>query len=387
MVTNVFGGIGVAAGIAAAALLVQEVAGTAWSGFGAALAVLGAGLAAVPLAQLAARRGRGRALATGYVVAAVGAVGVVLGAVLGSVAVLFTALLVVGTGQASNLQTRFAGADYADGPRRATVMSLVFWATTIGSVLGPNLVTPGASLAGTLRLPGLAGSFVFAVLAFVCAAVLAAFLPRAVAVAPSGGPSTRAVGAPAALRWAMGNPTARYAVLLTAVAHGVMVGVMSMTPVQLRGHGHGLEIVGLVISLHILGMFALSPVFGWLADRIGAIRVSGIGLAVLLVAVLLGLVAAASGRLAFTTVALVLLGLGWSASLLSASAMLAGIDSGDVRVPLQGASDALMNYVAAGAAMLGGPVMAYLGYGGLNVGAGLLLAPAALAGVLAVRRA
>lgn len=387
MVANVFGGIGVAAGIAAAALLVQEVAGTAWSGFGAALAVLGAGLAAVPLAQLAARRGRGRALATGYVVAAVGAVGVVLGAVLGSVAVLFTALLVVGAGQASNLQTRFAGADYADGPRRATVMSLVFWATTIGSVLGPNLVTPGASLAGTLRLPGLAGSFVFAVLAFVCAAVLAAFLPRAVAVAPSGGPSTRAVGAPAALRWAMGNPTARYAVLLTAVAHGVMVGVMSMTPVQLRGHGHGLEIVGLVISLHILGMFALSPVFGWLADRIGAIRVSGIGLAVLLVAVLLGLVAAASGRLAFTTVALVLLGLGWSASLLSASAMLAGIDSGDVRVPLQGASDALMNYVAAGAAMLGGPVMAYLGYGGLNVGAGLLLAPAALAGVLAVRRA
>ena len=114
---------------------------------------------------------------------------------------------------------------------------------------------------------------------------------------------------------------------------------------------------------------------------------SGIGLAVLLVAVLLGLVAAASGRLAFTTVALVLLGLGWSASLLSASALLAGIDSGDVRVPLQGASDALMNYVAAGAAMLGGPVMAFLGYGGLNVGAGLLLAPAALAGVFAVRRA
>lgn len=383
MTTNVLGGIGVAAGIAVAALLVQQVAGTAWSGFGAALSVLGAGLAAVPLAQLAARRGRRGALATGYRIAAVGAVLAVLGAALSSVAVLFAALLLVGAGQATNLQTRFAGADFAEGPRRATLLSLVFWATTIGSVLGPNLVGVGDRIGAGLRVPGLAGSFVIAGAAFLLASVVAATLPRGTTT--GGGPTQRrAVSAPAALRWALGHPVARYAVVLSAVAHGVMVGVMSMTPVSLHGHGHGLQVVGLVVSLHVLGMFALSPLFGWLSDRLGPVRVSILGLGILLLALALG-VLAASGQLALTATAMVLLGVGWSASIISASALLAGLDSGEVRVPLQGASDALMNYVAAGAAALGGPVMAVLGYGGLNIGAGLLLVPAVVAAVAAVR--
>ena len=389
MLTNVLGGVGVASGIAVGALLVQQVAGTAWSGFGQALSVLGAAIAAVPLAQLAARRGRRRALATGYRIAALGAAAVILGAVLESAVVLFAALLLFGVAQATNLQTRYAGAEYAAGPRKATLMSWVFWATTIGSVLGPNLATVGDTLGQSLRLPSLAGSYLFGIVAFVLASLVAMMLPpgQAATDAASAGPARpanrKAVSAPAALRWAMAHPTARFAVLLTAVSHGVMVGVMSMTPVELRGHGHGLQVVGLVISLHILGMYALSPVFGVLSDRIGATRVAGIGLSVLLVATVTGLVA--NGNLTVIIVALVLLGLGWSASIISASALLAGVDSGEVRVPLQGASDALMNYVGAGAAILGGPVIAFIGYGGLNIGAALLLAPAVFAGVAAVR--
>lgn len=386
MLTNVLGGVGVASGIAVGALLVQQVAGTAWSGFGQALSVLGAAIAAVPLAQLAARSGRRRALATGYRIAALGAATVILGAVLESTVVLFAALLMFGAAQATNLQTRYAGAEYAAGPRKATLMSLVFWATTIGSVLGPNLATVGDRLGQSLRLPSLSGSYLFGIAAFVLASLVAMMLPpgKVARDAASGRPASRKdVSAPAALRWAMAHPTARFAVLLTAVSHGVMVGVMSMTPVELRGHGHGLQVVGLVISLHILGMYALSPVFGLLSDRIGATRVAGIGLGVLLVATVTGLVA--NGNLTVIIVALVLLGLGWSASIISASALLAGVDSGDVRVPLQGASDALMNYVGAGAAILGGPVIAFIGYGGLNIGAALLLVPAVLAGLAAVR--
>ena len=383
MLTNVLGGVGVASGIAVGALLVQQVAGTAWSGFGQALSVLGAAIAAVPLAQLAARRGRRSALATGYRIAALGAAAVILGAVLQSAVVLFVALLLFGAAQATNLQTRYAGAEYAAGPRKATLMSLVFWATTIGSVLGPNLATVGDGLGRSLGLPGLSGSYLFGIVAFLLASLVAMLLPRGEAKRATSGRPPSSVSAPAALRWAMAHPTARFAVLLTAVAHGVMVGVMSMTPVELRGHGHGLQVVGLVISLHILGMYALSPVFGLLSDRIGATRVAGIGLAVLLVATITGL--AANGNLTVLIMALVLLGLGWSASIISASALLAGVDSGDVRVPLQGASDALMNYVGAGAAILGGPVIAFIGYGGLNIGAALLLAPAVFAGVAAVR--
>ncbi|QGF25073.1 MFS transporter [Raineyella fluvialis] len=384
MLTNVLGGVGVASGIAVGALLIQAIAGTAWSGFGQALSVLGAAIAAVPLAQLAARRGRRSALGLGYRIAALGAAGVVLGAVLHSVVVLFVALLFFGAAQATNLQTRYAGADAAAGPRRATWMSMVFWATTIGSVLGPNLATAGDVVGRSLRLPGLSGSYLFGIAAFLLASVVVMFLPGGVLPGAGVVPGARSVSAGQALAWAMRHPMARFAVLLTAVAHGVMVGVMSMTPIHLHGHGHDLEVIGLVISLHILGMYALSPVFGWLADRVGAIRVAGLGLAVLLAAVVTGLVAA-NGRVELTTSALVLLGLGWSASIISASALLAGVDSGDVRVPLQGANDALMNYVGAGAAVLGGPVMAGIGYGGLNIGAGLLLIPAAVAGIAALR--
>lgn len=384
MATNVLGGVGVASGIAVGALLIQQIAGTALSGFGQALSVLGAAIAAVPLAQLAARRGRSRALALGYRLAALGAAGVVAGAALHSAVLLFLALLLFGAAQATNLQTRYAGAEYAVGPRRATLMSMVFWATTIGSAVGPNLATPGELVGRSLGLPGLSGAYLFGLVAFLLASVVVGLLPRAV---PASTPApieadavaARPVGAGRALAWAMRHPTARFAVVLTAVAHGVMVGVMSMTPIHLHGHGYTLEVIGLVISLHILGMYALSPVFGWLADRIGAMRVAGAGLVVLAVAVLTGLVAA-NGRLELTSIALLLLGVGWSASIIAASALLAGTNAGEVRVPLQGANDALMNYVGAGAALLGGPVMAGLGYGGLNIGAGLLLVPAVLAG-------
>ncbi|MEA5154320.1 MFS transporter [Raineyella sp.] len=388
MLTNVLGGVGVASGIAVGALLIQQIAGTAFSGFGQALSVLGAAIAAVPLAQLAARRGRRAALGLGYRLAAVGAAAVVGGAVLHSAIVLFVALVLFGAAQATNLQTRYAGADFAAGPRRATWMSLVFWATTIGSALGPNLAAYGDVLGRSLGLPELSGSYLFGVVAFLLASVVVMFLPRGPLPGAGGAPAAtgRRVGAPQALAWAMRHPTARFAVLLTAVAHGVMVGVMSMTPIHLHGHGHQLEVIGLVISLHILGMYALSPAFGWLADRVGAMKVAGLGLGVLLAAVVTGLVAA-NGRLELTSTALVLLGLGWSASIIAASALLAGVDSGEVRVPLQGANDALMNYVGAGAALLGGPVMAGIGYGGLNLGAGLLLVPAVLAGVAALRAA
>ena len=155
--------------------------------------------------------------------------------------------------------------------------------------------------------------------------------------------------------------------VLITVAHATMVMVMAMTPLHMHHDGMSLEVVGIVISAHILGMYALSPVFGWLADRYGALRVAIGGLGIFAAAIALGLVAAAGGGLAVTMSALVLLGLGWSASLIASSAMLAGVDSGSVRVPLQGATDALMNYAGAGAAAVAGPVLALDGFRGVNL--------------------
>ena len=155
--------------------------------------------------------------------------------------------------------------------------------------------------------------------------------------------------------------------MLITAAHATMVMVMAMTPLHMHHDGMSLEVVGIVISAHIMGMYALSPVFGWLADRYGALRVAIGGIGIFAAAIALGLVAAAGAGLAATMAALVLLGLGWSASLIASSAMLAGVDSGSVRVPLQGATDALMNYAGAGAAAVAGPVLALDGFRGVNL--------------------
>jgi hypothetical protein len=279
-------------------------------------------------------------------------------------------------------------------------MSMVIWVTTIGSVVGPNLTATGAQLGAGLGVPGLAGPYLFSIVAFALAGIVLGLLFRPGADAGGGRAAERAasegaapstapihpVGATGALRWAARHPVARFAVVLITVAHATMVMVMAMTPLHMHHDGMSLEVVGIVISAHILGMYALSPVFGWLTDRYGAVRVAVGGIGLFVAAIALGLVAAAGAGLAVTMIALVLLGLGWSASLIASSALLAAVDSGSVRVPLQGATDALMNYAGAGAAAVAGPVLALDGFRGVNLVAALLLAPAVALAVIAGRR-
>ena len=381
---NILGGVGVASGIAVGSLLVVSMSSTAFAGLGQALSVLGAGFLAVPLATLAARRGRRVSLALGYGVAFVGAALVLLAAALDWLPLLLVGLLAFGAAQATTLQTRYAASELTDPAHRGTVMSLVVWASTLGSVAGPNLSEAGAALGGGLGLPRLSGPYLFSLAGFALAgaSVLLLFGRRAPAARASGrAASASPVPARQALAWAFRHPVARFAVVLLVAAHAVMVGIMSMTPVHLGASGHRLQVIGGVISLHILGMYALSPVFGWLADRVGPMRIALLGLVTLGTAS--GLAFLAPGNLVVVAIALTLLGLGWSAAVISSSVLLAGVDSGEVRVPLQGATDALMNYGGAAAALVAGVLLAAVGFGGLSVAAGLLVVPAALTGWVA----
>ncbi|MDO5495075.1 MAG: MFS transporter [bacterium] len=400
LASNVLGGVGLAAGVATAGLLVQQLASTEWAGFGSALGVLGAAVASVPLAQLAARRGRRISIATGYAIAVIGALITIAGAVTENLWITLIGLFVVGSTHATTLQTRYAAADLESGQVRARAMSYVIWAITIGSVLGPNLLGPGAGLGQALGLPELAGPYVITIVAVLGAIVVVLWLvhpPSSLADLAEGQVRVGAKEAPpsgkeggkrtstaiSALRWAHGHPMARFAVVAIAVAHAVMVGLMSMTSVHLRDQGADLATIGLVISLHILGMWGLSPVFGWACERFGPNLVTFGGLTILLTAIVLAIIGGFSTTIPVITAALFLLGLGWSAVLVSSSALLASVDSGAVRVPLQGATDALMHYAAAGAALLGGPVLSWFGYSGLAGLAGAFLLPAAVVGVLA----
>ncbi|WP_169582279.1 MULTISPECIES: MFS transporter [Microbacterium] len=369
---QILGGLAFGATLSLGAVLAAEISGDeAFSGLAAAGVTLGTAALAVPLAGLARRRGRRLSLASGMAIALVGVAVVVLAAATASFPVLLGGFALIGAGQAANLQTRFAAADLATDATRARDLSIVVWATTIGAVLGPNLTGPGEALGQAVGMPPLTGPYLITVVAQVLGILLyiLALRPDPLLLAQRAVASARAAGA------AIAKPdvprVARYAIFAVAAAHGVMVSVMAMTPVHLLHHGASLSIIGLTISLHIAGMYALSPLFGILADRVGRVPTILIGQVLLAAALLTASFGQDSS--AVVTVALVLLGLGWSASTVAGSALLTEASSEDQRTRRQGRSDLIMSLVGAIGAILAGLVLSWIGYGGLALLVGVLV--------------
>jgi MFS family permease len=392
--TQILGGLGIAIGIALAAVLAKDVSGTeALSGLASTASVAGPALLAMPLASLMSSRGRRPGLVLAYLVGALGAGVVVLGAVVDSFPLLLAGLVGFGAGSSANLAARFAAADLAEPDRRGRAISTVVWATTIGAVLGPNIAAPaGESVAG-LGIPAAAGPFVWAAGVFVVAAVMVALLlrpdPLLTARALSGAEESASAAEGRSLRAGMRavreSSRARLALVTVAVSHTAMVSIMSMTPVALSHHGAGIQLIGLVISGHIAGMYAFSPVMGWLSDRLGRLAVIGLAVGLLSFAALLaGTAGPSHGQ---TAAGLFVLGLGWSAGLVSGSALLTDSVPQAARAAVQGLSDFIMNTAAGVGGLTAGLIVARAGYGWLNlVGACLLLPMAALAVRGAVRR-
>lgn len=380
--SQVLGGVAVASGIAVGGLLAESVGGsTAVAGLAQTAAVLGAALLAVPLAQAADAAGRRVALSGGYALGLLGAGLAVLAAIVGSLPLLLVAMLLFGGGTASNLQARYAATDAASPQGRGRALSVVVWATTIGAVAGPNLLGVSGQAARTLDVPALAGPFLLAVLAFAAAtaAVVLLLRPDPLQAARAARGEVRAGGTPrprvrATVDVVARLPAARLGLVAVATAHAVMVAVMVMTPVHLGHGGASLTVVGVVISAHVAGMYAASPVMGWASDRFGRVATIAGGVALLSVALLLGGLAGASDH-GLVGVALALLGLGWSACLVAGSTLLSESVPEHVRTSVQGTSDLAMGMAAAVAGALAGPVLAIAGYGGLTAAAGLLLVP------------
>jgi MFS family permease len=372
---QILGGIGLGATASVGALLAAKVSGSpAWSGMAATMATLGAALLAVPLARAAQARGRRTALASGSLIGAIGALLATASAALDSFPLLLLGLGLTGAGAATNLQARFAATDLADPTRRARQLSVVVWSTTIGAVLGPNLVGPGETIGTLVGLPTLTGPFVFTVTAQIVATIVyfVGLRPDPLLTAMKFAPPTDGIPPRRGLATLRANPRARYAVISLALSHATMIALMSMTPVHLYEHGASLQIVGFTLSLHIAGMFGLSPVFGWLADRWGRIPVILGGQALLLASLVLAWTVSDSD--AWVGVSLVLLGLGWSASTIAASTLVAESVAVDERAGLQGVSDLLMNSTAAVCGALAGPVLTVVGYPGLGIACMALVA-------------
>ncbi len=364
---QVMAGLGMGATLSMGAILASRLSGSeAWSGMAATMSTLGAALAAVPLARLAARSGRRVSLFTGALLASTGAIVTIASTVVQFFPLLLVGLACIGVGTAVNLQSRFAATDIASDKTRSRDLSLVVWSTTVGAVSGPNLITPGEAVGSFLGLPELAGPFVFTLAAQTLAAVVyfVGLRPDPLLVARELSRDPSSAGAKA-LGPARDNlVVARTAIVSIALSHATMVAVMAMTPVHLVNHGASLAIVGFTISLHIAGMYALAPVFGLLSDRLGRIPTILVGQGILLASLMF--TGFGSENEMAVVVGLVLLGLGWSAATVAGSILLTESTSIDKRASRQGISDLFMSGSGAVGGALAGVVLAFLGYSGLS---------------------
>lgn len=386
---QVLAGLGFGSTLAMGAIIAADLAGDAWAGAAVTSSTLGTALAAVPLARVALRRGRRLALAGGILFAALGSVLVIVADSTRIFPLLIAGFISLGIGAAVSLQARFAATDLATPNRRGRDLSLVVWSTTVGAVIGPNLFAPGAQLAGALGLPEHSGAFVIALAAQLATAVviMVGLRPDPLIVARELVGQHREEGVhvePTAAQTARRRTTLILVIASIGASHAVMVSVMSMTPVHLTSHGAALVVVGVVISLHVAGMYALSPLFGWWSDRSSRLLVMVVGYVILAAALVVLRVAPDDHTL--VAVGLTLLGLGWSAATVAGSALVTDLSNGPERVRVQGRTDMTMSFSGAAAGALAGPVLALVGYGGLAVVTGVLVAGLlVLAGFIRIR--
>jgi MFS family permease len=427
--TQALGGIGLSSAIAMAALLAKDVSGSAeLAGLAQTAQVLGAAVIAVLLAAYMSRHGRRPGLTLGYLLGALGAGLCILAGTLRAFPLLLLGAVLLGATTAANSQSRYAATDLAQPAHRGRDLSTVVWATTLGSVIGPNLAGPGGVVATWLHLPTRTGPFVFSVVGLlVTAAVMATRLrpdpllvsrvqPPAAAHGDHGdsgdgtddahpdeahalvsdvtgsseglvdddaGPvqTTRSASTHAASvqapkvrgAWSLirTTPLVRAAALGMALTHAVMVSVMVMTPIHMdQGHA-SLEIIGLVISIHVLGMFALSPLVGLAVDRFGSPPVLAAGGMVSLSALLLAGGSPPGSSLGLGA-GLFLLGLGWSLGTVASSTLLTAATPRGRRPEVQGLTDLTTGFTAAVGGAVAGVVLGAAGFGWLNAGASVL---------------
>lgn len=377
VISQIFGGAGLAAGVTVGALLAQDMLGSeSFAGVPAALLTLGSAVAALLVGRISQRYGRRAGLATGFLTGGIGAIGVVFAAVSHSIVLLFASLLIYGAGTATNLQARYAGTDLAAHTQRATAVSIAMVSTTFGAVAGPNLVDVMGRFALSLGIPALAGPFILASAAFILAGlVFLAFLrPDPFVVAK----------AIAKAKTNQSSPSDKTTKTITINNHGIIVGatvmiltqivmiaIMTMTPIHMKHHGHGLREIGLVIGIHIGAMYLPSLVTGILVDKVGRTAMSYASGGVLLAAGIVAAVAPADSML-LLIIALALLGLGWNFGLISGTAIIVDATNPATRAKTQGTIDVMIALAGASGGALSGMVVAHSGYATLSLAGGIL---------------
>jgi MFS family permease len=378
VLSQIFGGAGLAAGITVGALLAQDMLGTdSFSGVPTALFTLGSAGAALLVGRFTQRYGRRTGLAAGFLAGGVGAIGVVFAAITNNIFLLFISLLIYGSGSATNLQARYAGTDLASPKQRATAISIAMVSTTFGAVAGPNLVDVMGQFAIKIGIPALSGPFVLAGATYILAGLVLIVLLRpdplivAKAIADDKKKNSNIISDRYPNTLSFNKRGIVAAATLMVLTQLVMVAIMTMTPVHMGKHGHGLSEVGMIIGFHVGAMYLPSLLTGVLVDRIGRTYMAIAAGVTLLAAGVLAAIAPGES-MTLLTLALILLGLGWNFGLISGTAILVDSTNSANRAKMQGTVDVLVALSGASGGVLSGVVVANSSYAALSIGGGLL---------------
>jgi MFS family permease len=363
-VATAVGSTGLSAGGTAGTLIAVDLTGSAaLAGVPLGLLVVGSAAGAVLISRRSQQAGRVAGLRWGYALGALGAAIVVVGTAVESFGLVLAGSLALGVANAAVFLSRYAAAEVGGGAVRGRALGLVLGSAAVGAVASPNLLGPSGHLASWLGLPRLAGLHLVAVPSFLIAGALLAALPSRSAVGQADRPRS-----PTGtwIRDAIKGTRVRLALVVLAATNLVMVATMAVAPAHLEAHGYSLGGIGLVVSVHVLGMFAPSPLTGWLADRAGGGVVAGVGAVLLVGAGFGGAIAGAHDGPAFTAV-LVLLGIGWNAGVVGGSTMLVASVPPAVRQNAEGIGEVAMGLAAGAGAPIAGLMVAAGGLPTLSV--------------------
>jgi len=380
-VAQVCGSTGQSIVLAVGSILAASITGTnTWSGLPVAVGALGTALASWPLARLMARSGRRPGLALGYSLAIVGALLGMAGVAVRSFPLMLAGMALFGIASTSNLLARYAAADVSTGAQRGRAMGLIVWGSTVGSMIGPNLMGPALRVGALLGIESTASAFLVSVAGYALGALLIQILLRpdpltlarqAQEIADAGVTAITA----RSLGVILNDVRVQIALATLAVSQFVMISTTSTSPLYLHDQGHNVQTIGLAVSLHLAGMYVTSPLAGWLSDRLGRLLIIGAGAVILILAVMLAGLAPGSDRL-LVILALFLNGVGWNMAFVAGSALLTDALAPNERASVQGLADLFMGLMGALGSATGGMILGIWGFAILNaVGAVLVLGP------------
>lgn len=387
LTSQVCGGMGLVSGYSVTALLADDLTGSkTLAGLSAACLSVGASIASFPLARMMARSGRRPGLRTGYILGAVGAFLAVMAAVTRFFPLLPLGVAGIGAGNSANLATRYAAADLARPEKRAQTIGMIVWATTIGSGFG-SLVSLSVfdPVGRSFGLPDYGGSFLTGSLLFLVGAAIIELRLRPDPLVLAGGVgATKAEGRlpfSDSMRLIMANPKARLAVIAMMVSQATMVGVMTLTPLYMKDGGLSKRQISVMLFMHILGMYALSPFIGRMTDRVGRYPMIVAAGALCMAGALWAGVTPGDGFIGLTG-ALTVIGIAWCFGIVAASGLLSESFPVSQRASVQGAGDLCMAGFGAIAGLSAGTIVATWSYQVLNLCAAGLGALLVLAVVL-----